>query len=482
MVVGMEEIFPGMPTFYFLIIVFAILATVGGIVGYRVYKDATIPTFVKNIRQMEKEIKGGKSISESLLYQMKEVFVGEIVRDKWSTIGLSLGDILGIEIKKSKKPLKTKPKHKTERIQDQKPLGILLMKWDERVGTELLIKYPEEISIKDKALMQVYSTHEYSGEKGIINLTFGSMNILSYYTGPELSYYIILFLTLDDDPDLYEGAMPNVAQVILQNLDDDSYLQMIPSLFQRLSVYPSLTNEQNLIFCYHDDIKRMIINILRNYGVITKSELNIWVKERDLEGIIDLEAILATLIRWEIIKLSSVKGIPSELIFLTKDIFMLRVPPDTLFKDPVNHGLPAQLTKFYQDEVQKFFNEYQPTEEDNIELFSILIDPEVYETVRLLRTAIVTMKDFEKLKNKGVSDIYGVLKKLWDINMIRILKDENEIEYYALLTDFYVDLIFPKYLINIIKTTYDQKSKSDKVLLQYLNLLEETYYNLKSKK
>ncbi|MFX0082020.1 MAG: DUF2341 domain-containing protein, partial [Candidatus Hodarchaeota archaeon] len=156
-IVEMEEIFPGMPTFYFLIITFAILATVGSIVGYRVYKHATIPTFVKNIRQMQKEIKGGKSISESLLYQTKEVFVGEIIRDKWSTIGLSLGDILGIEIKTSKKPLKIKLKHKPEKSQDQKPLGILVMKWDERVGTELLIKYPEEISINDKALMQVYS-------------------------------------------------------------------------------------------------------------------------------------------------------------------------------------------------------------------------------------------------------------------------------------------------------------------------------------
>ncbi|MHA2393803.1 MAG: DUF2341 domain-containing protein [Promethearchaeota archaeon] len=481
-VVEMEEIFPGMPTFYFLIIIIAILATVGSIVGYRVYKHATIPTFIKNIRQMEKEIKGGKSISDSLLYQKREVFIGEIVRDKWSILGLSLGDILGIEIKKSKKQPKVKLKHKTEKTQDQKPLGILVMKWDERVGTELLVKYPEEISIDDKALMQVYSTHEYSGEKGIINLTFGSMNILSYYTGPELSYYIILFLKLDDDPDMYEGAMPNVAQVILQNLDEDSYRKMIPSLFQRLSVYPSLTNEQNLIFCYHDDIKRMIIDILRHNGVITKSELNILVKDRDLEGIIDLEAILADLIKWEIIKVASVKGIPSELIFLTKDIFMLRVPPDTLFRNPVNYGLPTQFTKFYQDEVQKFFNQYRPTEADTLDLLNILIDPEVYETVRLLRTAVVTMKDFEKLKNKGVSDIYSVLKKLWDTNMIKVFKDENEVEYYTLLSDFYIDLLFPKYLLNIIKTANDQKSKSDKVLLQYLNLLEETYYTMKSEK
>ncbi|MFX1324090.1 MAG: DUF2341 domain-containing protein [Promethearchaeota archaeon] len=480
-VVGMEEIFPGMPTFYFLVIIFGVIAIIGSIVGYRSYKHAKIPTFVKNVRQVQKEIKNNQSISESLLYQEKEVFVGEIVRNKWSTIGLSLADILGIEIKKTKKPSRT-TLQQTEKIHDQKPLGILVMKWDERVGTELLVKYPEDIIISDKALMQIYSTHEYSGEKGIINLTFGSMNILSYYTGPELSYYIILFLTLEDDPDMYEAAMPNVAQLILQNLDDDYYLQMIPSLFQRLSVYPSLTNEQNLILLYHDDLKRMIINILRNNGVITKSELNIWVKDRDLEGIVDLEAILANLIRWEIIKLSSVKGIPSELIFLTKDTFMLRVPPDKLFKDPVNHGLPAKLGKLYRDEVQKFFNEYHPTEEDCINLLSVLIDPEVYETVRLLRSAIVTTQDFEKLKNKGVSDIYGVLKKLWDTNMIRVFKDENGIEYYTLITDFFIDLIFPKYLLNVIKTINDQKSKSDKVLLQHLTLLEETYYNLKSEK
>jgi hypothetical protein len=477
-VVEMEEIFPGMPIFYFLIIIFAIIAVIGSLVGYRVIKHAKIPTFVKNVREIKKEIKSGKEISESLLYSPKEVFVGEVVRDKWSTVGLSLGDILGIELKKSKKLLETK-KIKPEKIHDFKPLGLLLMKWDERVGTELLMKYPETLAITEKTLMQVYSTHEYSGERGIINLTFGSMNILSYYTGPELGYYIILFLELDDDPDIYEGAMANTAQVVLQNLSDDSYLQMVPSLFRRLSAYPSLTDEQNLFFFYQDGVKRMIIEILRDYGVITKSELIIWVKERELVDIIDLEAILAEFVKSEVIKVRSVKGVPSELIFLTKDIFMLRIPPVKLYDDPVNHGLPTQLAKSYQEEVQKFFKDYHPTHEDNIDLLNILIDTEVYETLRLLRTAIVTMKDFEKLKNKGVSDIYGVLKKLWDNQMIKVFKDENEVEYYSLLTDFYIDIIFPKYSLNIIKSANDQKSKSEKVLIQYLNILEETYYNLK---
>ncbi|MHA2185904.1 MAG: hypothetical protein ACXAAI_12995, partial [Promethearchaeota archaeon] len=74
-IVEMEEIFPGMPTFYFLIIIFAIIAVVGSLVGYRVIKQAKIPTFVKNVREIKKEIKKGNEISESLLYSPKEVLV-----------------------------------------------------------------------------------------------------------------------------------------------------------------------------------------------------------------------------------------------------------------------------------------------------------------------------------------------------------------------------------------------------------------------
>ena len=479
-VVEMEEIFPGMPTFYFLLILFASLTSIGGIVAYRVYKHATIPTFVKKARGMQKAIKGGKIISESLIYPDKEIFIGEIVRDKWDNLGLSLGDILGIKINKSK----TLPKRESTRLTraaDLKPIGFLLMRWDERIGTELLAKYPEKIDISDKTLMQLYSTHEYSGERGVITLTVGSMNILSYYTGPESGYYVVLLLHLDDDPDAYEGLMANAAQIILQNVEDDSYLEMVPSLFQRFSVYPNLNDEQNLAFYYQDEIKRMIINILGEYGAIPKSELIIWLKEKYKEDFFDLEAVLADFIKKDLIKGISVKGMPSELIFLTKDIFMLRIPPVDLLENPVNRGLPIQFIKMYQTEVREFFEKYIPSEEDNLKIIDILIDPQVYETMRLLRREIVTLNSLEKLKKKGVDDIYSVLKKLWDTHMIKVFKDEDEKDYYALVSDFYIDLIFPKYLLNIIKESYEQKSKSNKVLLEYLDVLENIYFDLKSK-
>ena len=164
------------------------------------------------------------------------------------------------------------------------------MRWNERVGTEVLNKYPTEMEITDKTLMQIYSTHEYSGESGLVSLMIGSLNIASYYTGPENEYYIILLLNVDEDPDSYEEGLVDVSRVILQNLTDDAYFKMIPSLFQRLSVYPTLNTEQKLAFTYYDEVKRMIINRLREDGAVSKSELIIWLKDQYRQGFLNIDA------------------------------------------------------------------------------------------------------------------------------------------------------------------------------------------------
>lgn len=99
----MVEIFPGMPLFYFLIIVIAIVAVAGSLVAYRYIQQRRIPTFVKKTREMRSNIKGRKSISDSLLYPSKEEYIVKNLGDKWEMLGLSLEDILGIESKKRKK-------------------------------------------------------------------------------------------------------------------------------------------------------------------------------------------------------------------------------------------------------------------------------------------------------------------------------------------------------------------------------------------
>jgi hypothetical protein len=362
------------------------------------------------------------------------------------------------------------------------PVGLLVMRWDERIGTEILIKHPEEIILTTKTLMQIYSTHEYTGEPGMISLMVANLNITSYFTGPERNLYILLLLMLDEDPDLYESGLVDVSHVILQNYEDDSFIQMIPSLYQYLSVFPSLNEEQHLAMTYQNEIKRNIINRLREEGVVSKSELMVWLKEVYDIGSIDIDSVLTELIRKEIVKEASVKGMPSELIFLTKDLLMIRRPPINLLRNLSENELSSQLIKDYQSAVKNFFHNYHPSEEDNLKIINALVNPQVYETLRLLRIKIVTREELQKLKKKGVEDTAGVLKALYDCQLIKVFQGKNGKEHYALISDFYLGFMFPKYLLNIIKKEYENKSKANPVLIECLDVLETSYLNLKSKK
>ncbi|MHA1444709.1 MAG: hypothetical protein ACTSR4_08170, partial [Candidatus Hodarchaeales archaeon] len=96
-VVEMEEVVEGVPTFYFLMVVSAIAAIVGSLATYRYIQVARIPTFVKKARKAKKAIKSGDKISEALLYPSKEEFMVKTLGAKYDALGLSLEDLLGLK-------------------------------------------------------------------------------------------------------------------------------------------------------------------------------------------------------------------------------------------------------------------------------------------------------------------------------------------------------------------------------------------------
>ena len=107
-VVKMEEIFPGMPTFYFILITASIVGVVGSVVGYRVIQQARIPKHVKKIRKVKGLIKSKKKITESYDIPTKEQMMAKLFGNDWKEIGLSIEDALGIQELKKKLPLKGK--------------------------------------------------------------------------------------------------------------------------------------------------------------------------------------------------------------------------------------------------------------------------------------------------------------------------------------------------------------------------------------
>lgn len=110
-VVGMPEIFPGMPLFYFILIFGIIIVGVGGIAGYVLVQRARIPAFVKKTTSMTKAIKGNKSIPSSIKAKTPEEHMVDTLKANWMKLGLNIEETMGISkkkeigtIKKSSKP------------------------------------------------------------------------------------------------------------------------------------------------------------------------------------------------------------------------------------------------------------------------------------------------------------------------------------------------------------------------------------------
>jgi hypothetical protein len=102
-IVKMEEIFPGVPTFYFILITASIIGVVGSLVTYRVIQQARIPKHVKKLRKVKGYIKANKKIPETLSVPTKEAMMEKLFGDDWKVLGLSLSEVLGIEDLKSQK-------------------------------------------------------------------------------------------------------------------------------------------------------------------------------------------------------------------------------------------------------------------------------------------------------------------------------------------------------------------------------------------
>ena len=223
---------------------------------------------------------------------------------------------------------------------------------------------------------------------------------------------------------------------------------------------------------------------LQQEAAIPKSELAIWLKDTKKDSLIDIESIIAGLVKSTIIKIASVKGLATDVAFLNEDIMILRRPPVKLFLDPVEHHLPKKLKDSYKSQVRAFFKNYKPSENDNLEIINkVILDPQGYEVLKLLREAMVTKNDIEKLRKKGVEDIDDTLKALWDSKMIAVFQDESGTEYYCLITDFYVSLYYPKYNLDTIRKQFLSKAQNPKALLKALDIMREEYLSInKSRK
>ncbi|MHA1379452.1 MAG: hypothetical protein ACTSRG_13845 [Candidatus Helarchaeota archaeon] len=364
------------------------------------------------------------------------------------------------------------------------PIGLVVFTWDDRIGAEVKAKVPVELEVPEQTLKQIYSSHFLEESGGFLSLIIGALNVASYYTGTELSYFVSLLLTIDEDPDNYEDAIIDAARYIITNMENDRYMEILPSIYDRISLYPSFEDEQKLALAYTDEVKRLIINRLVEDGSATKNDILNWLKEKLNLEYLDIDGILNSLVKLGLVKVASVKGLPSDSIFLTNDVFITRTPPAHIIKQAKGKRLSATMGSEYLSNVRAYFERYKPSLDDEKIIADIVADTDTYTILNLLRLSPVTKRGFDKVKKK-VKDLDKALKKIWSAGMVQVLKDKSGEEYYFLKTDIRIEKFYPEYMIDVIRNNYNNRTMANPVLLEHLRNLKaayETQYKIKKKK
>lgn len=357
--------------------------------------------------------------------------------------------------------------------------GLLLMEWNDRSGLEVKVKTPADLDVSDKTLMQIYSAHEYSQDAGLVAIAAGASSAISYYSGDELDHYLVLFLKEGEDPEQFEEVVQETAQVVFGNLQVDYLRDIFPQLLVRLDQYPKASAEQKLAVVFQDEFKHAVVERLTQDGCAVKEELEIWLRDKFRKRYFNFSAILASLMRLGLVKITSVKSLLQEMVFLTRAVLAFREPPTRIMDLLEADGDPSlsPLKGQYRKQVEGFFKLYRPSLEDSQAVAGVLADFNSYQILLALRDRWVTRADLEKLKRRGVEDIDLVLQRLEELDvLVKFAQGKNVMDaLYLLKSDPQIRPLYPAFMLNTIRQQFVSREQNKEVLLQYLDVLQEAY-------
>ena len=372
------------------------------------------------------------------------------------------------------------------------PRGFIITKWTEDEGLVVEISYPEGLEVDLDDMMRIFYAHiTGAGEAGnvLVRLEKAHSNVSSYFTGmeSEMPLMINLMLELGEDPDTF-------GEVVIQEINDTitSYLkQMGTGISQTFDVVTKLkeylknalflldriknmSKEQRLAQIYGSEKGRKILEILQERA-LSRRELQSILEEKLGKIISNLEITLDPFIKTDLVKQDWIEGASDISLFLLSDFTVLRAPAIKLIDEARKNRPTPDLAKKYLEEVRKFFSTYQPTFQDNLIIAKNMISPDKYDFITLFREKAYPLNKIPKGPGSGFLEISEILKLMEQDHIIKIVKDDKNIEWIFLLTDVMVQKFYPEYLIEKIRSDQMSGKLKKEVAIKHLELLEQAY-------
>ena len=123
------------------------------------------------------------------------------------------------------------------------PLGIILLKWDNEIGTSLIEKYPDRYKVTERLLMSIYSTHRLStNDPSFATTTQPNMKVLSFFSGLEENYVgvpnhiVALLLRKDENPSTFREILKEASSDLLSDVRNKTLKKNLAKIFEKMRV------------------------------------------------------------------------------------------------------------------------------------------------------------------------------------------------------------------------------------------------------
>ncbi|MFQ5832612.1 MAG: winged helix-turn-helix domain-containing protein [Candidatus Thorarchaeota archaeon] len=372
------------------------------------------------------------------------------------------------------------------------PEGLAVLKWDDELGPVVTTKTPKKLrmGIDPTTAMRVYGIAtmgetEESERPGFSSLVSDEFNLAVYYGGLKmhlrgLPSMVFLVLGTDEEPDIYKDALPEIATQVFLKADDDEYIGMLPRLYRQIARYTEMTPEQRQASTLVDPVKRGILRILMKNGTVETSDLEQTVFD-ELGKEIDVDIILRPMVKSGIIATGWVEGLASEVIYLTRAIFLLRnVSTETI--QAVRSGeIPGEIAGPYLDAVTDYHTNYIGKLREDLfeaiwseasELAKHVLDIDAYEIVQLLRTSPRIADELLEALDMPKAKVRKKLKELEEADIVFRAKDDEKQEHVLLKCNPRVATVYPEWLIQRTADSYNDEEIPSRQAIHYLEVLK----------
>jgi hypothetical protein len=375
------------------------------------------------------------------------------------------------------------------------PEGLAVLKWDDELGPVVTSKTPRklQVGLDPTTSMRVYGIAtlgetEESQKPGFSSLAFNDFKLAVYYGGLNmhlkgLPSMVFLVLSPEEDPEVYKDALPEIATQMFLNAEGDAYKKMVPKLYKQIARYTQMTAEQRQASILNDPVRRTIVQTLMRNGTVQSTELEEMIFE-EVGKKIDVDLVLRPLVKMGIIATGWVEGLSSEVIYLTRALFILRkISHDTV--RAVRKGtLPTEVAEQFLQSSRRYHRDYIArlrkdlfdtiwTEAETLAKY--ILDFEAYDVIQSLRAG---PKEAEQLKIDVDLDEAKLRKQLDTLdkaNIVMRINDEEGRQHIMLKCDTEVSTVYPEWLIQRTVDLYNDEEIVSRQAIHYLEVLKKSH-------